>query len=115
MYKYDIAHQIVELQDASTSDARFLGASTFGGYYTPSLKSYHFVITGYIQDLIDGKTKDYGTFIAPVDTINKQTVDINPTTQIAGRLIGVGTETNKNSPNYPYRIKLNVIYTKIDK
>jgi len=115
MYKYDIAHQIVELQDASTSDTRFLGASTFGGYYTPGLKSYHFVITGYVQDLIDGKTKDYGTFIAPVDTINKQTVDINPTTQIAGRLIGVGTETNKNSPNYPYRIKLNIIYTKIDK
>jgi hypothetical protein len=115
MYKYDIAHQIVELQDASTSDPRFIGVSTFGGYYAPGPKSYHFIITGYVQDLIDGRTKDYGTFLAPVDTTNTRTVDVVPTTQIAGRLIGVGTETNKNSPNYPNRIKLNIIYTKINK
>jgi hypothetical protein len=112
MYKYDIAHQIVELEDANSSDVRFIGSSVFGGYYASALNSYHFVITGYVQDLIDGRTTDYGTFLAPIDTANKTTatVDINPTTQIAGRLIAVGS--NKSSP---YRIKLNIIYTKVNK
>jgi hypothetical protein len=112
MYRYDIAKQIVELEDANANDVRFQSVATFGGYYFRSTNSYHFVITGYIQDLIDGRITDYGTYLAPIDTTNKSTVDINPTTQAAGRLIGVGTP-NKNSPNYPNRIKLNIIYTKI--
>jgi hypothetical protein len=112
MYKYDIAHQITELQDANSNDARYISPATFGGYYIKAKNSYHFVITGYVQDLIDGRSNDYGTFLAPVDTTNTRSVDIAPTTQIAGRLVAVGTPP-KNSPNYPYRIKLNIIYTKI--
>jgi len=112
MYRYDIAHQIVQMQDATPGDPRYIGVTTFGGYYSRSVNSYHFVITGYVQDLINGKVKDYGTYLAPVDTTNKSSVDITPTTQIAGRLVAVGTPAS-NSPNYPYRIKLNIIYTKI--
>jgi hypothetical protein len=108
LYRYDIARQIVELEDANSSDARFISPAVFGGYYATTLNSYHFVITGYVQDLINGKTVDYGTFLAPVDTTNKTSVDINPTTQANGRLIAVGS--NKSSPS---RIKLNIIYTKI--
>ena len=59
---------------------------------------------------MNGKTIDYGTFIAPVDTTNTTTVDIAPTPQTAGRTIAVGTDKNS-----PYRIKLNIIYTKINK
>jgi len=37
-------------------------------------------------------------------------VDILPTTQVAARTIAIGTNASS-----PYRIKLNVIYTKIAK
>ncbi|MBS1521857.1 MAG: DUF4270 family protein [Bacteroidetes bacterium] len=112
MYRYDIAHQIVELQDANPNDPRYISPATFGGYYSRAINSYHFVITGYVQDLINGKVTDYGTYLAPIDTVSKTTVEIAPTTQMAGRLVAVGTPAS-NSPNYPYRIKLNIIYTKI--
>ncbi|HTK22003.1 MAG TPA: DUF4270 family protein, partial [Mucilaginibacter sp.] len=116
MYKYDISNQIVRLQDATTTDPRYISPSVFGGYYARTSKgnAYHFIITGYIQDLVDGVTKDYGTFLAPVDTTSKTSIDVAPTTQMAGRLIAVGTPA-KSSANYPYRIKLNLIYTKVNK
>lgn len=113
MYQYDITHTPVELQDASPSDPRSGGISTFSGYYNQALRSYHFVVTGYIQDLMDGKTVDYGTYLAAIDTTNKSTVDINPTVQTAGRTIAIGTITDKSSPYYSSRIKLNIIYTKL--
>ncbi|HTI60458.1 DUF4270 family protein [Mucilaginibacter sp.] len=109
MYRYDIAHTLAELPDASSNDARSGGIGVFGGYYSPSLKNYHFTVTAYIQDLMDGKTIDYGTYIAPVDTTNTQTVDIAPTPQTGGRTIAVGTDKTS-----PYRIKLNITYTKIN-
>ncbi|MDB5025213.1 MAG: hypothetical protein JWP78_2968 [Mucilaginibacter sp.] len=109
MYRYDIAHQRAELQDANLSDPRSMGVGTFGGYYSSSLKDYHFIITAYIQDLINGKSVDYGTYLAPVDTTNTTSVDISPTPQTAGRTIAVGTDNSAN------RIKLNIIYTKINK
>ena len=110
MYKYDIAKQITGLEDANPGDARYISPVVFGGYYSRSTNSYHFVITGYVQDLIDGRITDYGTYLAPVDTTSKSSVDIGPTTQAAGRLVAVGTPA-KSSPNYPNRIKLNIIYT----
>jgi hypothetical protein len=110
MYRNSLANQPIELQDANSTDPRSGGVGTFGGFYSPSLKNYHFIVTGYIQDLMDGKTVDYGTYLAPVDTTNKTTVDINPTVQTAARTILVGTDKNS-----PYRIKLNIIYTKINK
>ena len=115
MYQYDITHTLEELQDASSNDPRSGGIGTFGGYYNQALRSYHFVITGYIQDLMDGKTVDYGTFLGPVDTTNQSTVDINPTPQTAGRTIAIGTIKDKSSPYYSSRIKLNIIYTKLNK
>jgi hypothetical protein len=113
MYKYDIAHQPIELQDANPADKRYPGSNgvaQFGGFYIKSLNSYHFVITAYIQDLMNGSAVDYGTFLAPVDTTNTTAIDINPTPQTAGRSILVGTDKTS-----PYRIKLNIIYTKINK
>ncbi|MDB5145544.1 MAG: hypothetical protein JWQ66_4257 [Mucilaginibacter sp.] len=110
MYRYDIAHQPSELEDANPSDHRSQGVSVFGGFYSPALNSYHFIVTAYVQDLMNGTTVDYGTYLAPVDTTNTTSVDINPTPQTAGRVIAVGTDKNS-----PYRIKLNIIYTKINK
>jgi hypothetical protein len=98
MYQFDIAKQRINIQDGSTTDPRGQnGPAFFGGFYNKANK-----------DLIQGKTVDYGTFIAPVNPITTTTVDIAQTAQFAERTIAVG----KNSP---YRIKLNVIYTKINK
>ncbi|MDB5062986.1 MAG: hypothetical protein JWP67_2829 [Mucilaginibacter sp.] len=109
MYQLDIAKQRVPIQDASVSDPRGAnGVNTFGGFYNSATGEYHFTVTGYIQDLITGKTVDYGTFIAPVNPTVGTSIDITPTVQFAERVIPVG----KNSPD---RIKLNIIYTKINK
>lgn len=109
MYQWDIAKQRIPLQDASSADPRGAnGVSTFGGFYNSATNEYHFTVTGYIQDLISGKTVDYGTFIAPVNPTGGSSIDITPTVQFAERVISFG----KNSPD---RIKLNIIYTKINK
>ena len=105
LYRYDIAHQRIALQDASTTDPRASG--TFGGSYNSATGEYHFIVTSYLQDLIRGKTVDYGTFLAPVDPTVTDAIDISPTASFAERSIIEG----KNSP---YRIKLNIIYTKLN-
>jgi len=121
LYRYDIALQRTELPDAtgggsSASDPRFISVGTFGGTYVANEKAYHFVITGYISDLMRGKTVDYGTYLGPIDyNPNATVVDIAATAQTAGRTIAVGAVTNKASANYPYRMKLNIIYTKATK
>lgn len=116
LYRYDIAHQPITVEDASTSSSIFFGVGQFGGYLQTatarSPSAYHFLITGYIQDLISGRTTDYGTFIAPADVADSTTVDVLPTPQVPGRTVAVGGGTNKTSAS---RIKLNVIYTKTNK
>jgi Domain of unknown function (DUF4270) len=108
MYRLDIAHQRTIVEDASSTDPRSGGLSVFGGFYSPSTKSYHFIITAYLQDLLLKKTIDYGTYIAPVDTTNKTSVDIAETPQVGARTIAAGG----NSAS-PYKMKLNIIYTKV--
>jgi hypothetical protein len=108
MYKLDIAHQRVLLQDATPSDSRSQGVGSFGGFYSSKTNQYHFIITAYLQDLLLKKTADYGTFIAPVDTLNKSSVDYTATPSIAARSVAVGSDKTS-----PYKIKLNIIYTKI--
>lgn len=108
MYQLDIAKQRIRLQDAATSDPRGVnGAAFFGGYYNKATAEYHFLVTAYVQDLINGKTVDYGTYIAPVDPSASTLINISPNATYAERSIVSG----KNSP---YRIKLNIIYTKIN-
>jgi len=113
MYQLDIAHQRIELQDASASDPRSGGVATFGGFYGPLKNEYHFVITAYLQDLLWGKTVDYGTYIAPIDTTSTTAVAIGVTSQVAARTAAVGA--NPPTPLQPYGIKLNIIYTIIAK
>lgn len=111
MYQLDLALQRVELQDANTaSDARSGGVGVFGGYYNSTQNEYHFIVTAYLQDLLYGKTVDYGTYIGPIDNTNTSTVDIGATAQVASRTVAVGTDKNS-----PYRLKLNIIYTKVAK
>jgi len=115
LYRYDIAHRPIAVEDAATGTSIFFGVGQFGGYLqvatAKSPQAYHFLVTGYIQDLLAGRTIDYGTYIAPVDTTNISSVDIAPTPQTAARTVA-GGGSNKSSP---YHIKLNVIYTKTNK
>jgi hypothetical protein len=119
LYQLDLASQRALIQDASQGDKRYLGANIFGGFYTIK-NDYHFIITGYIQDLITGKSRDYGTYLGAIDNTTDLT-DITAATyvpatpQTGGRLIAPGKVTNTSLPDYPYRIKLNIIYTKVIK
>jgi hypothetical protein len=108
MYTLDIAGQPVLLEDASATDPRSGGITTFGGFYASNKQNYHFVITAFLQDLLLGKTIDYGTYIAPIDTTNTSTVDIAETPQVAARTVAIGTDKNSQ-----YKLSLNIIYTKI--
>ncbi|MFD0766231.1 DUF4270 domain-containing protein [Mucilaginibacter lutimaris] len=104
LYKYDIAHQRITLQDASQTDPR---ASVFGGNYDAAKGEYHFIVTAFLQDLIAGKTVDYGTYLAPVDPTITTAIDVNPAASYSERSIVGGKEAS------PYNIKLNIIYTKL--
>ena len=108
MYRYNVAKQRVLIPDANSNDPRFISLLSygFGGLYNPNKNEYHFVITGYIQDLLSGKTIDYGTFLAPSDIYNTTSVEYSTgSAYSAGRLVAGGDKTSA------YRMKLNIIYT----
>ncbi|MFI5158287.1 MAG: DUF4270 family protein [Sphingobacteriales bacterium] len=118
LYELDIAHQRVELPDASglsTPD----GVGAFGGFFLPNLKpanTYHFLVTSYIQNRIMNKLTDYGTYLAPIDITNTTSVDITPSAQAAARTVAGGGYVNAlGAKNPSYSMKLNVIYTRIHK
>lgn len=112
MYRYNIAKQRTYIPDANPipypnpgSDRRFLSLGSFGGFYDKTKNEYHFIITGYIQDLISGKTIDYGTFLAPADLYNTTVEYATGSVYSAGRLVAGGDKTSA------YKMKLNIIYT----
>ncbi len=108
MYRYNIAKQRTLIPDANASDKRFISILPygFGGYYNATKSEYHFIITGYIQDLIAGKTIDYGTFLAPADYYNTTSIEYSTgSIQSAARLVAGGDKTSA------YKMKLNIIYT----
>jgi hypothetical protein len=112
LYRYDIAEQPYPLQDATTTIGSLSLVGGFGGFYykaTPKIPNeYRFLVTNYIQSIINGTNVDYGTYMAPIDTTNTTSVDIAPTLATTARTIAVGySKTN------PYHITLNVIYTKV--
>ena len=107
MYQLDLAHQRTNVQDGS-GDPRSGGAIVFGGFSIPTQNEYHFILTAYLQDLLLGKTIDYGTYIAPVDNTNTTGIDILETPQVGSRTVAVGSDKSS-----PLQIKLNIIYTKV--
>jgi len=112
LYRWDIAEQPAYLPDNNPSPTTSTESSQasvtspyFGGYYDSLKNRYVFLVTNYVQGLIDKTIKDYGTFIAPTSTTEFQ---ITPSASSAGRsVIGTfGSTTN--------RLKLNIYYTKIN-
>lgn len=118
LYRLDIAGQRANVPDNDNSiqgsyngDPRALGSEVlFGGYFDSVNRRYLFTITSYIQDLLDGKTEDYGTFLAP-SSITEFNVS-PPVTSAARSVIG----TYKTPPRAPgdKQIKLNIYYTQIN-
>lgn len=82
----------------------------FGGYFDSVNRRYIFSVTTYIQDLINGKTKDYGTFLAPTSVTDAE-FSLYPFATHAERSILVGPV--KDAPAGTKRMKLNIFYTKL--
>jgi hypothetical protein len=115
LYRYDIAEQRQQIPDNNpynassnpTGDVRTASsgfAAAFGGYYNYTKKSYTFVITNYIQDLVDGKTVDYGTYLAPTSYTE---FNVFPFPTSAGRAV-IGSFNNTANR----KIRLNIYYVK---
>ncbi|SMC72947.1 DUF4270 domain-containing protein [Pedobacter nyackensis] len=117
LYRYDIAGQRANVPDNDNSiqgvyngDPRALGNEVlFGGYFDSVNKRYIFTITSYIQDLLDGKTEDYGTFLAPSSLTE---FNINPSVTSAAR--SVISKHKKGAAAGEKTLKLNIYYTQIN-
>lgn len=98
-FRWDIAERPQYIPDENPNDPRNFGAGYIGGFYNSTTKSYVFNYTGYIQDLVSGKTKNYGTFITTSDF-----------TSAVGALSEPGrTQTGGSNPTY--KVKLKIYYT----
>ena len=112
MYRLDIAKQRQNLPDNNpasqlnpSGDPRAI--FPFGGYYDNTKKSYTFVVTNYIQDLIDNKTVDYGTYLG-VTAASEFNVFPYPT---SGGRATIGA-FSKDPSTTKRRIRLNIYYIK---
>ena len=109
LYRTDIADQRQLIPDISDRDARSLSDISFGGFYDSPLKRYKFVVTAYIQDLINGNLKQYTTYLAAIDSKAISPQGTLPSGSTAARVvIGSGQSST------PSKMKLNIIYTKVN-
>jgi len=113
LYKLDIAGQRKNIPDNDAPSAtggeihRYAGSeAAFGGFYDSTNKRYIFTVTAYIQDLIDGKTEDYGTYLAPSSLTE---YNLTPSISSAARSV-----INSRAPGTGQKgIKLNIYYSRV--
>lgn len=109
-YRTDIAGQRQLTPDAATFDARSLTDGELGGFYDTAKKRYKFNVTAYIQDLLKGNLKQYDSFIAAIDSKADRSIATRAVASgstVSSAVIGGGKST-------AYKIKLNIIYTKVN-
>lgn len=112
LYRYDIAEQRQQIADNNPYSATNTGGDIrtatsqipFGGYYNSTKKSYTFVVTNYVQDIIDGKTIDYGTYLS---TTPYSEFNLFPFATTASRAV-IGSFNNTANR----KIRLNIYYVK---
>jgi hypothetical protein len=116
LYRYDIAERRKNIPDGDIGtsqlepgDRRALPPNVFGGYFNSLTRQYVFVITSYLQDIVSGKTEDYGTFLGATPLKEYQ---IFPTISTGARTV-IGSY-KKTPVAGDHLMKLNVYYTKID-
>ncbi|MGE6218316.1 DUF4270 domain-containing protein [Nubsella zeaxanthinifaciens] len=120
LYKNDIAGQRKNIPDNDLGDGyTYAGdpranSSVFGGYFDSVKKRYVFVITAYVQDLLDGKTEDYGTYLGVIPTTATTTNYYLAATNFATAGRAVIGSFKKNPAAGDNLIKLNIYYTKIN-
>lgn len=114
LYRYDIAGQRKNVPDNDTGDGYTsagdprASSASFGGYFDSTKNRYVFSITAYVQDLIDGKTEDYGTFLSVTPS---SSFDFSNTFTVAARA-SLGS-FKKNPLAGDNLIKLNIYYSEI--
>ncbi|MHA4893653.1 DUF4270 family protein [Pedobacter sp. PWIIR3] len=109
LYRNDIAGNRVNLIDYTATNGNFYvgGSDSIYGQYDSVNKRYVFVLTGYLQDLIDGKTEDYGTYLSVVG--HDETV-LTPNLTSPSRSV----ISSSNPATGDKAIKLNIYYTKVN-
>ncbi|MES2446210.1 MAG: DUF4270 domain-containing protein [Bacteroidota bacterium] len=118
LYRYDIAEQRQNLPDNNPGSQTVAGdirypqnlSYSFGGFFDPIKKQYIFNVTLYVQDLLSGTTKDYGTFLAPIPRDDQ--FSFFPSISTGARSV-IGTY-KKNPIAGDNTMKLNIYYTKIN-
>ncbi len=105
LYQYDIAGQRAFIPDQNTSNMVYYKGN-FGTGYNISNKNYTFIVTGLIQNLIDGKIADNGIYLAPAPALITEYGINSPLTTAARSVIGSFGNGKK--------VKLNIYYTKIN-
>lgn len=100
VYRWDIANRPQFIPDENPGDPRFIGAGFVGGFYDKKNTEYVFNMTGYIQDLLNGKTKNFGTFLTPTDFSNG-----------IATISKLGRSATGGAANVTYKAKLRIYYT----
>ncbi len=109
MYQTDIASQRQFIPDFGMNPLVSLEDGLFGGFYDPAKKRYSFSVTTYIQDILNGKLKQYDTFIAPVSVNYSRSTGPLPSGTTASRAV-----LGSGKAGVTYKMKLNIIYSKIN-
>ncbi|AOM77576.1 DUF4270 domain-containing protein [Pedobacter steynii] len=115
LYRYDVAEKRQNISDNNppsesnpSGDPRATTELLFGGFFDSVNSRYIFTVTSYVQDLINGKIKDYGTFIAPTPIT---AFTLTPYASSAERSILLSPK--KDAAAGTKRMKLNIFYTKL--
>jgi len=114
LYRLDIAGQRANIPDndaptqTSGDPYRYAGSElAFGGFYDTTNKRYVFTVTSYLQDLVDGRTEDYGTYLAASSLTE---FNIAPAISSSARSV-----INTKSPATGNKgIELKIYYTKVE-
>ncbi len=110
VYKNDIAERPTFIADETSFDRRYLGPNFIGGFYNATPKEYKINMTGYIQDLVSGRVKNYGTFVTPNDYIgtNSPNFEVSKTINVFNNL---GRAITGGAAATNYKVKLKIYYT----
>jgi hypothetical protein len=105
LYQLDIAGQRALIPDQNSSDYRY--TPNYGTAFDLSKKRYTFIVTGLVQDLLDGKSQNNGLYLAPgPDAVAEYS--------IAPSMISANRSVIGSFPNETNKVKLNIYYTRIN-
>lgn len=107
IFRWDIAERIQPIPDESPVDPRNLGINY--GLYNRTNKSYVFNVTAYVQDLLNGRTKNYGTFITGVDFSSLRA--ISPLTTVYQSAFNEPGRSVTGGNNPTFKTQLKIYYT----